>query len=114
MDSGDPSKKITSFMCSKETSAQHIGFAIGAFEEVDLAIFRGSDEDDHLGQNAIPVQAYCVPGRAEEVRNTCFPIPQVNDITRDVGRSLWPSGYRPCYAPFWILPLFKLSLMLCG
>ena len=77
VDPKDPGKKITSFICSKEVSAKHIGFMIGALEEVDLSAFRGSDEDDRLGQSAVPVQAFCTPGRAEEVKNTCFPIIQV-------------------------------------
>ena len=78
IDPHNPSQKTTSFMCSKEISAQHVGFAIGAFEEVNLAEFRGGDDDDKVGQNAIPVRAYCVPGRVEETKNTCLPIAQVS------------------------------------
>lgn len=58
-------------------SPQHIGFAIGPFERVDLARFREGDEDERLGQNATPVNAYCLPGRSSEVENTCFPIVKV-------------------------------------
>lgn len=77
VDSRDPSRKTTSFVCAKEVSAQHVGFAIGPFEQVDLAAFRESDEDERLGQNAIPVLGFCLPGRAEDVKNTCFPIAKV-------------------------------------
>ena len=60
---------------------QHIGFAIGPFELVDLAVFRESDEDDKLGQNAISVHGYCLPGRMEEVKNTCLPMAKVLDTS---------------------------------
>ena len=54
-----------------------MGFAIGPFEHVDLAEFRESEEDDRLGQNAVPVNGFCLPGRADEVKNTCLPIAKV-------------------------------------
>ena len=76
-DDQDPYTKVTSFSASEEVSAQHVGFVIGAFEEVDLSSLRGSEEDDRLGQSAIPVHAFCAPGRSEELRNTCFPLVQV-------------------------------------
>lgn len=44
---------------------------------MDLAEFRESDEDERLGQNAVPVHGYCLPGRTEEVKNTCLPIAKV-------------------------------------
>lgn len=62
-------------------SAQHVGFAIGPFEHVDLAEFRESEEDERLGQNAIPVHGFCLPGRIEEVKNTCLPIAKVGHTT---------------------------------
>lgn len=73
----DPSTKTTSFLCTTAVASQHIGFAIGPFEHVDLAEFRESDEDDKLGQNAVPVHGFCLPGRAEELKNTCLPIAKV-------------------------------------
>lgn len=73
----DPTKKTTSFVSSTVLAAQHVGFAIGPFEHVDLAEFRESDEDDKLGQNAIPVHGFCLPGRAEETKNTCLPLAKV-------------------------------------
>lgn len=47
-------------------------------EKVDLARYRESDEDDRLGQNAVPVHAYCLPGRASDVANTCLPLAKVS------------------------------------
>ena len=82
VDKRDSRRKITSFTCSKEISAQHVGFAIGAFEETDLAALRGGDDDDRLGQSVVPLRAFCTPGRTEEVKNTCFPIPHVRPSLR--------------------------------
>ena len=73
----DPTKKTTSFICMTAVAPQHIGFAIGPFEYVDLAEFRESDEDDKLGQNAVPLHGFCLPGRADELRNTCLPLAKV-------------------------------------
>ena len=77
IDPRDPSKKTTFFTCTTAVAPQHIGFAIGPFEHVDLAAFRESDEDDKLGQNAVPVHGFCLPGRADELKNTCLPLAKV-------------------------------------
>ena len=77
VDPQDSTKKTVSFICATPVSAQHVGFAIGPFEHVGLAKFRESDEDDRLGQNAIPVHGFCLPGRASDVENTCFPLAKV-------------------------------------
>lgn len=73
----DPTKKTTSFLSTSPLAAQHIGFAIGPFEHIDLAEFREPDEDDKLGQNAVPVHGFCLPGRADEAKNTCLPLAKV-------------------------------------
>ena len=67
---------------SKEVAARHIGISIGPFEQIDLALFRESDEDERLGQNAVPLLGYCLPGRVEDLKNTCFPLAKVNWATR--------------------------------
>lgn len=64
-------------MCTTAISAQHVGFAIGPFEHVDLAEFRENGEDERLGQNAVPVHGFCLPGRVDEVKNTCLPMAKV-------------------------------------
>lgn len=90
----DPTKKTTSFICTTAISVQHIGFAIGPFEHVDLAEFRESDEDERLGHNAVPVLGFCLPGRVDDLRNTCLPMAKVNTshiypaIPRAANRSL--------------------------
>jgi len=57
---------------------QHLGFAIGPFEHVDLAEFRESDEDERLGHNAVPVHGFCLPGRIDDIKNTCLPMAKVS------------------------------------
>ena len=64
-------------MCTTAVAAQHIGFAIGPFEYVNLAEFRELDEDEKLGQSAIPVHGFCLPGRANDLKNTCLPMAKV-------------------------------------
>ena len=77
LDPVDPAKKTTSFISTTPLAPQQIGFAIGPFEHIDLAEFRESDEDDKLGQNAVPLHAFCLPGRVDETKNTCLPLAKV-------------------------------------
>ncbi|THX26989.1 hypothetical protein D6D12_05813 [Aureobasidium pullulans] len=79
IDPQDPTWRTVSFACFAPVTARHIGFAIGPFEHVDLTDFREVDEDDKLGQNAIKVDGFCLPGRAEELRNTCMPMAKAID-----------------------------------
>ncbi|KAF3898867.1 Transcription initiation factor TFIID subunit [Trichophyton interdigitale] len=80
LDPKDQTKKTVSFSCNTPLSAPQIGFALGPFEYVNLSQFRESDEDDQLGANAVPVHAFCLPGRADEVRNTCLPMAKAVDF----------------------------------
>ncbi|KAL8692528.1 MAG: hypothetical protein Q9218_002473 [Villophora microphyllina] len=75
-----PSRKTSTFFCSNPLSARQLGFAIGPFEHVDLAEFRDNVEDDKLGQNAVPLHGFCLPGRAEDVKNTCLPMAKAIDF----------------------------------
>lgn len=71
VDLEDSSKKTVSFYCGTIVAAQHIGFAIGPFEQIDLTDYRAED-DEKLGQaQLVPVWGYCLPGRAEELRHSC-------------------------------------------
>jgi transcription initiation factor TFIID subunit 2 len=97
VDPNDPTRKTTSFLCSTLVSAQHVGFAIGPFEYVNLAAFRESDEDDKLGGSAIPLHGFCLPGRAEELRNTCMPLAKAMDLfVQSYGRYPY-SSYKLCF-----------------
>ncbi|KAK2625555.1 hypothetical protein QTJ16_004867 [Diplocarpon rosae] len=77
----DSSKKIVTFTSSNILAPQHIGFAIGPFEQVDLSQFREVEDDEKLGQGqTVPIWAYCLPGRADEVRHTCAPLTHALDF----------------------------------
>ena len=80
VDKADPSKKLVSFSSSQILSAQQIGFAIGPFEYVNLSSLRGAQEDEILGQNAVQLAGYCLPGRSEDLRNTCLPTARAMDF----------------------------------
>ncbi|KAM7208096.1 hypothetical protein V8F20_001642 [Naviculisporaceae sp. PSN 640] len=78
-DPNDETKKITTFEC-QSSCAQHIAFAIGPFEYVNLwAEFRTEEADEKLGANAAKIHGYCLPGRAEELRFTCSPVVSAAD-----------------------------------
>ena len=70
-DPTDGTKKIFSYMCDTQVSPQHIGFSCGPFEQVDLTEFREDEGNDKLGQKAVKVYGFCLPGRSNELRNTC-------------------------------------------
>lgn len=75
IDVEDSSKKVANFVINSIVAAQHVGLAIGPFEQIDLAEFREAEDDEKLGQSqSVPIFAYCLPGRAEEVRHTCMPL----------------------------------------
>lgn len=77
-DKQDRSKTVFSFSCMTALSAQQIGFAIGPFEEVKLSELRLSEDD--VGQNAVEMLGYCLPGRSDELRNTCLPTVRAIDF----------------------------------
>ena len=79
MDKTDPTKKSVSFSCSTLLSAQQIGFAVGPFEHVHLSELRGAQADDDLGQNAVDIRSYCLPGRTKDLKNTCLPTARAMD-----------------------------------
>lgn len=79
VDPSDPSQKLTSFSCQAAVSPNQIGFAVGPFVTVELSDLREVDEDEKLGTEAVRVQAYCLPGRIDEVRNTAMPMAKAVD-----------------------------------
>jgi transcription initiation factor TFIID subunit 2 len=78
-DSEDETRHTVLFNLSSAVAARHVGFAIGPFEHVDLAAFREADEEEKLGRSAVKIDAYCLPGRAEELRNTAYPVHLIID-----------------------------------
>lgn len=67
------SKRTVTYSISQNVAAEHIGFAIGPFEEFDLSTLREADKIEKLGENATPISAYFLPGRKMEVEWTCLP-----------------------------------------
>lgn len=91
-DPEDDTKHTVVFTLNDAVTARHIGFAIGPFEHVDLTNFRASEEESKLGQTAVKVDGYCLPGRVAELENTCYPICQaVDHISVNCGRFPFPS-----------------------
>lgn len=98
IDISDESRKTVSFTCTTPVTARHIGFAIGPFEQVDLASeFRQIDEEEKLGQSAVKVNGYCLPGRADELRNTCMPLAMATDYFTVTFGSFPFSSYAICF-----------------
>jgi transcription initiation factor TFIID subunit 2 len=97
MDPKDRTKKTVSFSCSTPLSAGQIGFAVGPFEVFNLSEFRESGEDEQLGQNAVPIHAFCLPGRVDEVKNTCFPMAKAIDFISMTYGSYPFVSYKMCF-----------------
>ncbi|KAK9243675.1 hypothetical protein V1506DRAFT_580075 [Lipomyces tetrasporus] len=69
----DHSKKTASFVLTSPVAAQHVGFAIGPFVQTNLSELKESDEDDgHHSSSSMEVYAYALPGRQDDVVNTCM------------------------------------------
>ncbi|ORY19439.1 hypothetical protein BCR34DRAFT_620920 [Clohesyomyces aquaticus] len=78
-DPADSTRKTASFTCAVPVLPGHVGLAIGPFEHVDLSEFRDTQDDERLGSNAIRVHAFCLPGRADEVRNSAMMLARTLD-----------------------------------
>ncbi|GAP85363.1 putative transcription initiation factor tfiid 127kd subunit [Rosellinia necatrix] len=94
----DETKKTMTFEVENNKAAKHIGFAIGPFEHVDLwSEFRSEEDDTKLGVSAAKVHGYCLPGRAEEVRNTCAAlVTAVDHFVLHFGRYPF-ENYKVCF-----------------
>lgn len=106
----DETKKTMVFSCHNK-AARHIGFALGPFEHVDLwSEFRTEEDDEKLGSNATKVHGYCLPGRADLVRNSCAAIVNAMDqFALTYGR--YPSdNYKMCF----IDDMVTDTVPLCG
>ncbi|KAG5767148.1 hypothetical protein H9Q72_004817 [Fusarium xylarioides] len=81
VDPDDDHKKIMTFEPEKKVSVQKLGFAVGPFEHIDLSSeFRTEEDEVKLGMNALKVHAYCLPHRADWVRNTAAAITMAADF----------------------------------
>ncbi|KAF2164337.1 hypothetical protein M409DRAFT_67874 [Zasmidium cellare ATCC 36951] len=91
-DTDDDTRHTVTFSLNDAVTARHVGFAVGPFESVDLTFSRESDDETKLAGSAVKVEGFCLPGRADEVHNTCFPVCRaVDHITVNCGRFPFPS-----------------------
>ncbi|KAI0837210.1 hypothetical protein F5Y06DRAFT_272276 [Hypoxylon sp. FL0890] len=112
----DDTKKTMTFEVDRNKAAKHIGFAVGPFEHVDLwSEFRTEEDDTKLGVNAVKVHGYCLPGRAEEVRNTCSTlVTAVDYFVLTFGRYPFES-YKVCFVDDMIEETISLcAFSLCS
>lgn len=114
-DPDDTTKKIATFLCANQVAAQHIGFAVGPFEHVDLSEFREDDEDEKLGQKAVQVHGFCLPRRANEVRNTCATMAHAVDwLSLNFGSYPFPD-YKLCFVDNQVPDTVSIaSMALCS
>ncbi|KAH6687835.1 transcription initiation factor TFIID 127kD subunit [Plectosphaerella plurivora] len=98
VDPTDDTKKIVRFEVDKPVSVQKLGFAIGPFETVNVsAAFRPEADDEKLGLSALKVQAFCLPGRADEAMNTCQTLPSAADFFTLTFARYPYDEYRVCF-----------------
>jgi len=110
----DETKKTMTFEIDKAKAAKHIGFAVGPFEHVDLwSEFRTEEDDIKLNVSAVKVHGYCLPGREEEVKNTCATlVTAVDYFVLQFGRFPFDS-YKVCFVDDMVddtVPLCAFSL----
>ena len=115
VDEMDETKKIMTFEITDHgASANHIGFAVGPFEHVDLYTgFRTDEDDEKLGASALKIHGYCLPGRQMEVQNTCVSLTTAADeFAMTYGRYPYDS-FKLCFVDDMVLdttPLLSFSL----
>ncbi|CAK7564405.1 MAG: Transcription initiation factor TFIID subunit 2 [Sporothrix epigloea] len=115
VDEADETKKIMTFEITDHgASANHIGFAVGPFEHVDLYTgFRTDEDDEKLGASALKIHGYCLPGRQLEVQNTCVSLTTAADeFAMTYGRYPFDS-YKLCFVDDMVsdtTPLLSFSL----
>jgi transcription initiation factor TFIID subunit 2 len=92
-----------------------VGFAIGPFELVDLTKFRESEQDDKLGQSAYNIHGFCLPGRADELKNVCIPIASAMDkMSTTTVFYPFETSYKVCFVddlPFNVVDTASLSII---
>jgi transcription initiation factor TFIID subunit 2 len=115
IDPNDDTKKIMTFETERSVSVQKLGFAVGPFEHVDLwAEFRTEEDDEKLGASALKIHGYCLPGRAEEVRNTCAAIAGAADYFTLTFAAYPFDSYKICFVDDLIddtSPLYSFSFI---
>ncbi|KAI8691795.1 hypothetical protein LRP88_09059 [Fusarium phalaenopsidis] len=115
VDPDDDHKKIMTFEPEKKVSVQKLGFAVGPFEHIDLSSESRTEEDEvKLGMNALKVHAYCLPHRADWVRNTSAALTMAADFfTYTFAR--YPFGnFKICFLDDMVqdtVPLYSMAFV---
>jgi transcription initiation factor TFIID subunit 2 len=115
VDPGNDRKKIMTFEPENKVSVQKLGFAVGPFEHVDLwSEFRLEEDDEKLGASALKVHGYCLPGRADEVRNTCAAMALAADFFALTFSSYPFDSFKFCFVDDMIsdtVPLYSFAFL---
>ncbi|CAI4219319.1 unnamed protein product [Parascedosporium putredinis] len=106
---------VMTFEAEKATSVHNIGFAVGPFEHVDLfSDFRTEEDDEKLGASALKIHGYCLPRRADWVRNTCVALATAADYLSLTFSGYPYDSYKLCFVedlPEDTLPLYSFSFI---
>ncbi|PKS09899.1 hypothetical protein jhhlp_004522 [Lomentospora prolificans] len=115
IDPNDDRKKVMTFESEKATSVHKIGFAVGPFEHVDLfSDFRTEEDDEKLGASALKIHGYCLPRRADWVRNTCVALATAADYLSLTFSGYPYDSYKLCFVEDLVedtLPLYSFSFV---
>lgn len=97
-DPDDDHKRVMVFEPEKKVSVQKIGFAIGPFQHIDLSAEHRTEEDEvKLGVSALKVHAYCLPHRADWVRNTAAALTMAADYFTYAFAKYAFSNFKLCF-----------------
>ncbi|SPO07635.1 related to TSM1 - component of TFIID complex [Cephalotrichum gorgonifer] len=115
VDAEDDHKKIMTFESEKAMSIHKIGFAVGPFEHVDLFTdFRTEEDDERLGASALKIHGYCLPRRADLVRNTCVALATAADFLSLTFSGYPFDSYKLCFVEDMVddtVPLYSISFV---
>jgi transcription initiation factor TFIID subunit 2 len=108
-------KKIMVFEPEKKTSVQKLGFAVGPFQHVDLSSeFRTEEDEVKLGLSALRVHAYCLPQRADLVRNTAAALTMAADYLTYTFAKYPFSNFKLCFVDDMVedtVPLHSMAFV---
>ena len=115
IDPNDDRKKVMTFESEKATSVHKVGFAVGPFEHVDLfSDFRTEEDDEKLGASALKIHGYCLPRKADWVRNTCVALATAADYLSLTFSGYPYDSYKLCFVEDMVedtLPLYSFSFI---
>ncbi|PHH86169.1 hypothetical protein CDD83_10633 [Cordyceps sp. RAO-2017] len=115
VDPHDDHKKVMTFEPEKKVSVQKLGFAVGPFEHIDISSECRTEEDEvKLGMSALKVHAYCLPNRADWVRNTAAALTMAADFLTYTFAKYPFSNFKVCFLDDMVeetVPLHSLAFV---